>query len=68
MIYQTSDNDKYRIEGNYGEPSEWRMQTKISSNDYCITTENIASLYFNTFFDQVSHTERSYSLFNRCAH
>ncbi|CAF4768592.1 unnamed protein product, partial [Rotaria sp. Silwood1] len=58
MIYRLSSNemlhgtDHYRIEGGYGEPSQWNFQTKILSNDCCLISDNIASIYSNDFYEQ----------------
>ncbi|CAF1244675.1 unnamed protein product [Adineta ricciae] len=46
------EQDRYRVEGGYGEPSQWIFKTKILSNDCRITSENIALLYMNYFYDQ----------------
>jgi hypothetical protein len=60
MIYRLPSNemlpcnDHYRIEGGYGEPSQWILQTKISSIDCRVTSDNVASLYSNHFYDQVN--------------
>ena len=48
------EQDRYRVEGGYGEPSQWIFKTKILLSDCRITSENIASLYMNYFYDQVN--------------
>ena len=54
MIYHRSSmNDGYRIEGGYGEATEWRMQTKIPNRDCQLISDNIASIYTNHFYEQV---------------
>ncbi|CAF3643077.1 unnamed protein product [Rotaria socialis] len=58
MIYCFPDNekirfnDRYRIEGGYGEPSQWSIQTKILPSECCLISENISSIYLNDFYDQ----------------
>jgi hypothetical protein len=47
------NDDHYRIEGGYGEPSKWQFKTKILPTDYRITSDNVASIYTNHFYDQV---------------
>jgi hypothetical protein len=46
-------NDHYRIEGGYDEPSQWIIQTKIAPVECRITSDNVASIYLNYFYDQV---------------
>lgn len=61
MIYRLqSTSDGYRIEGGYGEPSEWRLKTKIHPEDCQLTSDNIASIYTNHFYDQVETHSQSY--------
>ncbi|UJR37223.1 hypothetical protein I4U23_029932 [Adineta vaga] len=45
-------NDRHRIEGGYDEPSQWIIQTKIPPVDCRITSDNVAAIYSNYFFDQ----------------
>lgn len=45
--------DRYRIEGDYGEPSQWIFRTKIQPEECRLVTENIASIYSTYFYDQV---------------
>ncbi len=47
-------NDQYRIEGGYGESSKWILKTKIYADDCRITSDNVASIYTNHFYDQVN--------------
>lgn len=47
-------NDHYRVEGGYGEPSQWNIQTKILSSDCNLINGNVASIYANDFYDQVN--------------
>lgn len=62
MVYSLPEDDplhakdRYRIEGGYGEPSQWIFKTKILPNDCQITAENIASIYTNYFYGQVRIT------------
>ena len=51
------DDDRYRIEGGYDEPSQWHTQTKIHPNDCQISTQNIASIYSKTFYDEVKASD-----------
>ncbi|UJR08987.1 hypothetical protein I4U23_013237 [Adineta vaga] len=46
------EKDRYRIEGGYDEPSQWIFKTKILPSDCQTTSENIASIYTNYFYDQ----------------
>lgn len=53
MIYRPiSMHDGYRIEGGYGEATEWRIQKKIPSQDCQLTSDNIASIYTSHFYEQ----------------
>ncbi|CAF4043900.1 unnamed protein product [Rotaria sp. Silwood2] len=58
MIYRLPSNemlygtDHYRVEGGYGEPSQWNFQTKILPIDCYLTSDNIASIYSNDFYEQ----------------
>jgi hypothetical protein len=60
MIYRLPSNemlhsnDRYRVEGGYGEPSQWIFKTKILPTDCRIVSDNIAFLYTNYFYDQVN--------------
>jgi hypothetical protein len=47
------NNDRYRIEGGYDQPSQWIIQTKIAPVECRIISDNVASIYSNYFYDQV---------------
>jgi hypothetical protein len=59
MIYRfpsnemLQNNDRYRIEGGYDQPSQWIIQTKIAPVECRIISDNVASIYSNYFYDQV---------------
>ncbi|CAF1223073.1 unnamed protein product [Rotaria sordida] len=58
MIYRLPSNemlngtDHYRIEGGYGEPSQWHFQTKILPNDCRLISDNVVFIYSNDFYEQ----------------
>lgn len=60
MVYRFPSNemlnyrDPYQIEGGYDEASQWIIQTKIAPVECRITSDNVASIYSNYFFDQVN--------------
>jgi hypothetical protein len=47
-------DDHYRTEGGYGESSKWILKTKIYADDCRITSDNVASIYTNHFYEQVN--------------
>lgn len=46
-------HDRHRLEGGYDEPAHWIIQTKIAPVECRITSDNVASIYSNYFYDQV---------------
>lgn len=57
--FSRSDEDGYRVEGGYNEPSQWQLKTKIDSHDCTIQSDNIAFIYTHYFQNQVERTCRS---------
>ena len=60
MIYDLPPNersyhtDHYRIEGGYEEPSRWIFKTKIPLTDCVLISDNVASTYSDSFYEQVN--------------
>ncbi|CAF2070223.1 unnamed protein product [Rotaria magnacalcarata] len=58
MVYRFPSNemlhykDPYHMEGGYDEPSQWIIQTKIAPVECRVTSDNVASIYSNYFYDQ----------------